>query len=206
MHLPAVVLMSAENLLAQAVRLDPSSADCFAALADKVVRVQVQPPDISFYLLPHAQGISLLSHYEGEFDVSVRGAPFSLLHLLKTQDKRLLSNGEVLVEGDNAVLLRLSACLKNLEIDWEEQFARLIGDIPAHWLGFKLRRLRAWGQRHSAQFIEHLSEYSQEELRVLPSAPEVQAFLDDVDTLRDDAECLAQRIQRLQEKNAKPKE
>jgi ubiquinone biosynthesis accessory factor UbiJ len=200
MHLPPLLLMSAEKLIEHAVRLDPPSAHCLAQLADKVLCLHLSPPDIRIWLLPHAHGIALLHHYDGTADVSIHGAPLSLLRLMQTDDNRLLNQGEVVLEGDSAVAQRLTHCLKNLEIDWEEQLSHLVGDIPAHWLGHNLRQLHTWGRTHSANWASHIGEYAQEEAHWLPPAAEVTAFMDDVDTIRDDIERLHQRILRLEQK------
>ena len=48
---------------------------------------------------------------------------------------------------------------------------------------------------------QNIREYLQEEAREVPSRSEVESFGDDVNTLRDDVERLAAKVQRLKEEN-----
>ena len=64
-------------------------------------------------------------------------------------------------------------------------------------MGSGLRALADWGRKSSDTLTQDLKEYLQEEGRLVPTAYEVQGFLDRVDTLRDDVERLAARVERL---------
>jgi ubiquinone biosynthesis protein UbiJ len=198
MQAPTIALGAAEKLIEQAVQLDPLAAPCFAALADKVIAIDLQGLDMRVYILPHPQGVSLLSEYEGDVDVTIRAAPFTLLRMMNAQDSTLLSSGEVILEGEHALAQRLTDCFRAIEIDWEEHLSRIIGDIPAHWLGHNFRQATRWGQQQGHLLQQNFSEYLQEEARVIPAPAEVQAFMEDVDTLTADVDRLAQRIARLE--------
>jgi ubiquinone biosynthesis protein UbiJ len=101
------------------------------------------------------------------------------------------------VEGQTDLAQELGELLGGIEVDWEEQLSRLVGDPVAHQVGSGLRSAGRWG-RHSAETLtQNLGEYLQEEARLLPSRNEVAAFLDDIDRLRDDVERLAARIARI---------
>ena len=52
-----------------------------------------------------------------------------------------LINGSLTVGGDSRALEKLWHTLSQLEPDWEQPLAEVIGDIPAHRIGRTLRRL-----------------------------------------------------------------
>jgi ubiquinone biosynthesis accessory factor UbiJ len=89
--------------------------------------------------------------------------------------------------------------LAAVDIDWEEQAARLIGDVAAHELGRLLRAADAWGRQAADILGRDLAEYLQEEGRVLAPAAARRArrLPAAVDVLRDDVDRLTQRVARL---------
>jgi len=186
-----------EKLINPLLRLDPESLAALGRLSGKIICVDVSGLDLRFSLLPDVEGILVLSDYNGEVDVHITAPPFSLLRLLSEQDMILANVPEVQVDGDASVAQRLANIFKGLEVDWEEQVAKLIGDIPAHQLGFWARSARDYKQDRFAVFNQNLSEYLQEELRHLPSPAETEHFLNDVDEVRDDMERLEMRVRKL---------
>jgi len=83
-------------------------------------------------------------------------------------------------------------------IDWEEVLAQNIGDIPAHQAGRLLRGSLDWIMSTRGKLREDIGEYLQEEVRLLPSRNEIEAFMDDVSKTRSDVDRLEARIQRLE--------
>ena len=60
-----------------------------------------------------------------------------------------------------------------------------------------MRAAGRWGRQSADNLSLDLKEYLQEEARLLPSRYEIEEFLDQADTLRDDVERLAARVERL---------
>jgi ubiquinone biosynthesis accessory factor UbiJ len=72
----------------------------------------------------------------------------------------------------------------------------VIGDPFAHQVGNRVRAAGRWGQK--TRDPDHgLQEYLQEEAGLLPTRYEIEAFLSQVDILRDDVERVEARIERL---------
>jgi ubiquinone biosynthesis protein UbiJ len=105
-----------------------------------------------------------------------------------------LFSGDVEISGDTQLAQHFSHFMNTLEIDWEEQLSKLTGDVVAHEVGNLLRGFSEWGQDQLTTSRLNLQEYLTEELRLLPSRCEVEEFLADVDTLRDDLDRLDARI------------
>ncbi len=187
-----------ETIVNQALRLDPPSLHTLSKLSGKIIRLELSGLDLNFTLFPDNQSIVILSEYDGEVDVQIKGAPFTLLRLLLQRETVLLSNNpDVSVTGEISVAQQLLQLLNGLDIDWEERLAQGLGDVPAHKLGTVFQQCQNYTRERTNTLQHNVTEYLQEEIRHLPSRPEIENFLNAVDTLRDDFERLEQRVQRL---------
>lgn len=195
-----LALEGLEQGLNQLIRQDPAVGRRFASLHGRVVRIDLIGTGIALNFIPGHDGrMQILGSIEGEPDCTLRGSPLDLLRAGEhSESAKQLFSGRVTIEGDNATAHRFSAALAGLDIDWEEQLSRLTGDIAAHEIGRGVRALLSEAARVSRSGRENLSEYLTEEARLLPHRYEVQDFLDEVDSLRDDCERLAARIALLE--------
>ncbi|HLQ27153.1 MAG TPA: SCP2 sterol-binding domain-containing protein [Acidiferrobacterales bacterium] len=196
------ILEDAGNRL---LRLDPETLRRLGVLQGKVIYLEVVSPlpagsPINIYLSPSEAGLRVLSDYSGKPDVTLRGAPsaFARLGLGKKAEMESFFARELAIEGDVELGQRFKRILDEMEIDWEEQASHFIGDVLAHKLGNLVRGAKAWGAEAGVTLKEDLTEYLQEESRMLPSRAQVEIFLAAVDTLRADSDRLTQRVQRLQ--------
>jgi len=199
MVLPTMLLAGLETALNRYLRLDPAVGARLAPLAGKVIALDLRGLDLTLHMLPHAGGVSLLSDYAGAPDTVISGAPFSLLRLGHGKGERgPLFEGAVEVRGDVEVGQRFEAVLRDIDIDWEEQLSRLVGDVAAHQVGVMLRGVREWGARGADNLRRDIGDYLQEESGQLPRREEVDEFAAAVDRLRGDADRLAARVRRLE--------
>jgi ubiquinone biosynthesis protein UbiJ len=106
--------------------------------------------------------------------------------------------GTIRIDGDNRLAQTLGEVFRGLDIDWEEQLSKLLGDTLAHRLMSRARAGGRWAERSGSIARQNLREYLQQEAAVLPSREELTTFLAAVDTLRDDVERLAARVERLE--------
>ncbi len=178
-------------MLNQALRLNPASLPALSKLAHKIIRVELSDLALNFTLFPDEQNIIVLSDYNGEVDVLIMGRPFSLLRLLLPEGSTLADNPDVIIKGDINIAQQLQELLKSLNIDWEQQLAQKLGDIPANRLGTLFRHC----QTQTNNLPNILSEYLQ--ANHLPTRIEVEIFFNAIATLQDDIERLEQRVQRL---------
>ncbi|MFN2308970.1 MAG: SCP2 domain-containing protein [Gammaproteobacteria bacterium] len=182
-----------------ALALDPEVRARLGTLAGKVIAVELLGLGVVLYCFPSAQGVQILSHYEGTPDTVLRGAPLSLLRLgLSAQPADQLFEGGVELRGDTATGQAFQAILRALNLDGEELLARVTGDTLAHQAG-RLARALGSQARHAGHTLElDLGEYLREEAGLLVDPHAVGAWLDAVDALREDADRLEARLQRLE--------
>lgn len=196
--IPDSLLASVEAAINRYIALDPEGAARVTEIHGRVILLEVTGFGTRIYVIPGSGGMQLFSDYAGEPDCVLQGTPLALARMGVSHHKEeQLFSGEVRVEGDTHVAQAFGDFLGGLEVDWEEQLSRLVGDAAAHQVGSRARAVWRWGQRAGDTLTQDVKEYLQEEARLLPGPYELQAFLDDVDRLRDDVERLAARIERV---------
>ena len=120
----------------------------------------------------------------------------------RDDDETAVPVGRMRIEGDAELARRLQRLAERFDPDWQQPFTAVFGDVIgvqiANGIAAALRQARTGGQK----FAESAAEYLTEESRDVVPRAELDAFHDDVDTLRDDTERLAARIARLQKRAA----
>ncbi len=198
MTVTAAAFATLEQLLNQAIRLDPETPKRLSPLHGRVIELQLVGLGLSLFLIPEPNGIQLFSAFEGEADCTLRGTPLDLSRMRGSQEStNQLFRGSVEISGDSHLAQQFGDFLAGLDIDWEEQLSKLTGDVIAHEIGNATRGLLSWGRSQTQTFEQNLQEYLQEELRLTPSRLEIDPFFSEVDRLRDDVERLEARIARL---------
>lgn len=188
------------------LRLDRHSLLRLGELEGKVIRVvvgrlQETVTPIEIYVLPSVEGLRLRRQHDCEPDVTLSGALPVLLRLAGAGARpELFTSGELEISGDVELGQRFQRVMEELDVDWEEQASRVLGDVAAHKLGNLLRGARAWRTQSLRSLAADLTEYLQEESRILVTRSRIDAFLNAVDSLRSDVERLAARLGHLQER------
>jgi ubiquinone biosynthesis protein UbiJ len=136
----------------------------------------------------------------GDFpDTIIKGTPFRLLHLsLSRENRQRFFADDVSILGNIELGQQVIGLFDHLDIDWEEHASRLMGDVPAHYLGNMGRRLKKWSQTVRQTTLQNVNEYVHEEANLFPPREALQDFFDDVDVLRMDVDRVEARIQNLQ--------
>jgi len=198
MVLPLLATAALEKALNHCLQMDPETLAQVTRLEGKVVELEVLGVGKSIYLVPTADGLRVQSVFEGESDVTIKGGVFSLARLGLSENPASVFGDGVEMQGDAQLGRKVQHILDSLDLDWEEQLSRLSGDVIAHQLGNTVRDLFSWGGKAAETLGRDAAEYFQEESRDLVVKPELDQFLDQVDTLRSDVDRLAQRVKRLQ--------
>ena len=196
-ELTVAALAAAETAFNQALRLDPESLRRLATLHGKVIAIELRGTGLTLYIVPGPDGASLLGSYAGEPDTVLSGTPLALARMGLGEATGTLFAGQATLRGDRETGQRFKAILDNLDPDWLEPLARLIGDIPAHRLGRLLQDAGEWARQALDALARNGAEYLQQEVSVLATSEDVTAFVSEVDTLRDDLARLEARIARL---------
>jgi ubiquinone biosynthesis protein UbiJ len=166
-------------------------------LDEKVLAVRVADTAIAAYLLVKDGELLLSTTTMGEPDVVISGSLFSLARLAGPAGEDLMREGVVDIVGDAVIAQQFRRLLNYGRPDLEEELSNVIGDVAAHGVGEVARGVGRWGREASAIVRQNVSEYLQEESRVVPSRYEIEHFSKHVETLRDDVDRLEARLNRL---------
>ena len=105
--------------------------------------------------------------------------------------------GKLRIEGDAELARRLQQLAQRFDPDWQQPFVAVFGEVigvqVAKAVSAGLKQAQVVGRNLAGSAAEYVTEESRD---VVPRA-ELEAFHDDVDALRADAERLAARMARL---------
>ncbi len=181
--------------------LDPEMLDKLAAFNGKVIKVEITGIDKELYMFIDDRGVQLETVYEKPADTVLRGSPISLFKMgLVPNVANLLLKGEVEIRGDTRLGHQFKSILSQMDVDWSEPLANLVGDGLAWQLQQSGNNFRQWSKDTLQSVSFSFSEYLQEESRDVVTETELTLFNDDVDQLRDDVERLQARIKNLSKK------
>jgi ubiquinone biosynthesis accessory factor UbiJ len=146
--------------------------------------------------------LALLSAAQGApaADAVVSGSAFALVELFAGRLGKAApkSDDRVEIRGDAEIAARYRELLALARPDWEEELSRLIGDLPARRVALAAQSVLSWIRKSARTGAQNLSEYLQEESRDLVSAPELEEFLAGVDALRETADRVEARLERIE--------
>jgi len=197
MSTAALFSAALESALDLYLKQDPDALQRCAALQDKVIAVNLTGTDFTLYFLPDTQGVKVLNRFEGEPDTLLRGTPGGFARLALESREDALFHGAVEIIGDTDTGQQFQDVLAGVDWDWEEQLSKFTGDMVAHQVGELVRKGQEWLGNSGDTLQQDISEYLQEEARLLPTRIELDEFLDGVDQLRTDTDRLAARVARL---------
>jgi ubiquinone biosynthesis protein UbiJ len=198
MSLPQIFIATLENAINQYLSMDPEALSRFADMEGRVIAIHIIGINQSLYLFPGADGIMVLSEFDGEPDTTISGTPLALARLGVTDDAAaVLFSGEVKISGDTRLGNNFKKILAAIHIDWEEQLSTYVGDVLAHQLGNVARDFSQWFSRSSDALQKDVGEFLQEESRLLVTNAELDKFISDVDLFREALDRLDARISRI---------
>ncbi len=198
-QIPDAVLAVVEQALNRYIALDPEGSAAFAALEGRIIGIELKGFGTRVTIIPSDRRLQLFGGYDAEPDCLIRGTPLALARMGMAERKETqIIQGEVEILGDTLLAQAFNRAIAGLDVDWEEQLARIIGDPFAHQVGNQARAAAQWARKSSESLTANLQEYLQEEARLTPTRYEVEAYLTQVDILRDDVERAEARIERLE--------
>ncbi len=187
-----------ESVINQYLALDPETLDKLAVFNGKIIKLEITGINRAFYLFPNDRGIQVKTEHEGPVDTVLSGSPVSLFKMgLVPNAADMLLKGEVEISGDTRLGHQFKNVFSQMDIDWSEPLADILGDSVAYQIQQSGKRLGQWGKDTIKSVSRSVSEYLQEESRDVVTETELEIFNDAVDQLRNDVDRLQAKIQSL---------
>ncbi len=181
------------------LQLDEDILPRLQSMQGKVIAIEVRGLDVSLYIIPEANKLTVYGRFEGEPDTTLRGTPLALMRMgLAKHASDVLFAGDVEISGDVELGQQFSEILEALDIDWEEHLSHFTGDLVAHKVGNLVRGALSWGQQTVDTLRQDVTEYLQEESEAVPNQDEAEGFISQVDELRADVDRMEARVKRLE--------
>ena len=188
-----------ERSLNATLAMDPGSVQLLAKLEGRVIAMNIESLDGSFYLLPHRDRVSIEIDHDQNPDIVIEGG---LLAYARSATASVMgsANPDQLLEisGDAHLVAAMRDFLRSLQPDFEERLSSLIGDIPARQAGNQIRSFAEWAEQVGQSIAVNTGEYLTEEKRLLVVRSRIDRFLIAVNQLRNDTEQLAGRLDTLE--------
>ncbi len=177
-----------EAALNRALALDPDTRDALRMLDGRSVAVHVAAPALALQVTVAGDRLKVGPVAGNEADLSVRSTLGGLIAQLPFfRNDNAPPVGKLRIEGDADLARRLQRLAERFDPDWQQPFTAVFGDVVGVQVANAMRGALA----------ANAAEYVTEESRDVVGRDELNAFFDDVDTLRDDVERIAARVSRL---------
>ena len=204
MEFRQIIASVLERALNATLAMDPTSVQLLAKLDGRVIAMNIESIDGSFYLLPHRERVTIEINHDQNPDIVIKGGLLAYVRSA-TASVRGSANPDQLLEisGDAHSVAVLRDFLRSLQPDFEEQLSSLIGDMPARQAGNQIRSFAEWAEQVGQSIAVNTGEYLTEEKQLLVARPRIDRFLIAVDQLQNDTERLASRLGTLEKVDRK---
>jgi ubiquinone biosynthesis protein UbiJ len=184
------------------VALDPDTREAIGRLEGRRVGVYLRGPELAFSLAARNGTLQIepppdASRDGSASDFEVRATPGSLLAMVLGRDGDARPPGKVEIAGDAELARQVQKLAREYRPDFEAAFTAVFGEVVGTTIARALRDAAKWAGESARHFRDDTIDWLRDEARVTVPHPEMNAFLDDVDDLRERTERLAARIARL---------
>lgn len=193
----AAVGATVEAALNRTLALDPAGRQALMTALTGPVEFRVTAPvAMSWTLIRIGDRVQVHSQPDPGPALVIAGHPMAFV-AMATGDPQVIPSGRLRIQGDTALAHRFQQAVEQLNPDWEAALAQHIGDVPAHFIGQRLRGALAWSRQAIAAMNANVEEYIHEESQTLPGRRELEATFRQIDDLHLSVERLEARLNQL---------
>lgn len=189
-----------EKVLSRYMTLGANSSELLRQLAGKTVTLNLTPPGVTIVFCFTPEGVQLQRESGVASDLCISGSPLHLLEAAAgSENQKGLFEGSLAVQGDMETARKIQNLLASTYASSGE--ARIVHDFGpslARKLSAADRVVRQWGGEVGENLREDVSEFLQEEIRIVPAKNEAEAQFAAISELRDAVARLDARIERME--------
>lgn len=194
LRLPSPVCQAMEQAIAIYLGDSVYAKNLLLAMHGRAVAIEIRELNLEFYMLSKNGHMHVKSDYDDTPAATVSGTLPTMLRAGVLRDG--IPDG-IRFDGDVELGQNFRKLLQEIDFDWEEQLARVVGDLAARQLGNVVRSMHDWSKQTLDTLGKDIAEYLQEETGDLPRREEVTRFVSAVDELRDAVERTAVRAEKI---------
>ncbi len=199
--LPQVLTATLEALINKALLLNQNKQLPINAIFGKTLTLKIAELTFPLSFTVSAQSVQtkiVVSRLTECSDCTVLTS-FSTLKKLKADQQltQLIKQGELDVLGDVKIAQQFAAIAQSLEIDWQTEVAKNIGDVPTHKIlkfGNKITKVVA---KQSTQLTADMGEYIVHEKRLVVTNSQIKRFNQQVSDVSNKVDKINHRINKL---------
>jgi len=195
-----------EQALNRVLALDPDTQAAISKLDQRRIQLALEAPAIALEISVDGNQLRVGPVQEEEADLGIRSTISGALSQLPFfRSGNAAPVGKVRINGDAELARQLQSLAKNFDPDWDKPFVEVFGVVIGTQIAKVLREAFKQGAGIAKKFGKDGVDYLTEESRDVVGSAEQAAFNEDVDDLRDRAERVLARFEKLkqtQEPNA----
>jgi len=181
-----------ERAVNHVLRSAPRAMDRLRPHAGRTVAIHVGPVEVALTVQTTGEVVAAVEGAARDLDVRI--SPFLVPRLAAGEAAAFEA---IEMQGEPALAADVAFLARHLRWDYEEDLAKVVGDIAAHRIASSARGLAAWGREAALRMGQGAAEYWTEESALIASRTKVQAFARDVAALSEAVARLEERIERL---------
>jgi ubiquinone biosynthesis protein UbiJ len=193
----AAWLASAEALLNRSIDASTRAGALARRLQGTSLQVDIEGV-MRLRASAHHGRLALMAGDDAPADAAISGSVAALWQLFKGGVARQPGRLAAQVRGDAEIANRYRELFMLARPDPEEELSRWIGDVPARHLSQFAQRALGMVRHARRTAGENIAEYLQEEGRDLVNKTELDEFLRGVDGVRETADRIEARLERLE--------
>jgi len=189
-----------EQALNRVLALDPDTQAALSALDQRRIQLALEAPAIALEISVDGNKLRVGPVQESEADLGIRSTISGALSQLPFfRSGNAAPVGKVRINGDAELARQLQNLAKNFDPDWDKPFADVFGAIIGPQIAKALREAFKQGAGIAKKFSRDSVDFLTEESRDVIGGAELAAFNEDVDDLRDRAERILARFEKLKQ-------
>lgn len=186
-----------EFALNRVLALDSDTQQALHRLNGRSIDLRLDAPVLAARLRVEDGRLCVGPTDDAESDLSLSATAGALLSRLLPGQTSNATPGKLRISGDIDLAQQVQKLAQQFAPDLEEALSQRLGDVLGVQVARALRSAGQTAQQIGKTSVTRVVEYVRDERGDVLGSEEMNAFLDEVDQLRDHAERLAQRVEQF---------
>jgi len=193
--LPQVLTAVLELLINKALLLNVNKDSSLQDVSGKTITLELAELTFPLSFTVGSAARVIVSSLTDCSDCTISTSVNTLKKLKAEQQiTQLVKQGELDVIGDVKIAQQFAAIAQSLEIDWQTELAKHIGDVPSHKMVQFGNKLTNAVNKHSTQLQADVSEYVVHEKRLVATNGQITHFKQQVTEVANKVDTINTRI------------